>query len=129
MEHTKMMEESRELICIRCPMGCRMTIGYSKNRELRIRGNTCPKGAEYASRELTAPSRVITSAIPVRGGCAARVPVKTKGEIPKKKIMECMEEIHRLTVQAPIEIGDVICDDIAQTGISLVATKSVAVLR
>lgn len=45
-----------ELICICCPMGCRMTVektadGYS------VTGNTCPRGKKYAVEEMTAPDR------------------------------------------------------------------------
>ena len=117
-----------ELICIGCPMGCLMTAA-AQNGELFVQGNTCPRGAEYAKKELTNPCRMITSSIPVRNGQAVRVSVKTKGEVPKGKIMECMRAIHDLSTEAPIEIGDVVCANLAGTGVDLVATKAVAVVK
>lgn len=120
--------EQTELICIGCPMGCLMT-AIKNDRELSVKGNTCPRGAEYAKKELTNPCRMVTSSVPVINGEAARVSVKTRGEIPKEKIMECMKEIHALLAEAPVEIGDIVCADIAGTGVDLVATKAVAVLK
>lgn len=120
--------EQTELICIGCPMGCLMT-AVKNNGELSVQGNTCPRGAEYAKKELTNPCRTITSSVPVKNGETARVSVKTRGEVPKEKIMECMKEIRTLLAEAPVEIGDIICTDLAGTGVDLVATKAVAVLK
>ena len=125
MEH---VSEQTELICIGCPMGCLM-MAVKNNGELSVQGNTCPRGAEYAKKELTNPCRMVTSSVPVVNGETARVSVKTKGEIPKEKIMECMKKIHARLAEAPVEIGDIIFADIAGTGVDLVATKAVAVLK
>lgn len=118
-----------ELICIGCPMGCLMTAAAQNDGEISIQGNTCPRGAEYAKKELTNPCRMITSSVPVRNGQAVRVSVKTKGEVPKGKIMDCMRAIRALSAEAPIEIGDVVCANLAGTGVDLVATKAVAVVK
>lgn len=120
--------EQTELICIGCPMGCLMT-AVKNNGDLFVQGNTCPRGAEYAKKELTNPCRMLTSSVPVKNGETARVSVKTKGEIPKEKITECMKVVHTLLAEAPVEIGDIICTDIAGTGVDLVATKAVDVLK
>ena len=37
-----------------------------------------------------------------------------------------MEAIKKLKVRAPINLGDIICKDLAHTGISLIATQSVS---
>ena len=129
MHQTEVTQEQRELICIGCPMGCRMTVERKEDGGFFIQGNTCPRGAEYAKKELTNPRRTITSSVPVIHGQAVRVPVKTREEVPKEKIMECMEVIHGLSVEAPVEIGEVVARDLAGTGVDLVATKAVAVLK
>ena len=54
------------------------------------------------------------------------VSVKTKQDIPKGKIFDCMEEIRKISVQAPVTIGDVIIADCAGTGVAVIATKNVA---
>lgn len=113
-----------ELICIGCPMGCNLTV-IEENGEFSVTGNTCPRGKDYAEKELTDPRRTVTSSVRVSGGSAVMVPVKTVTDIPKGKIGQCMQEIHQLAVTAPVRIGDVICENIADTGVALVATKNV----
>ena len=115
-----------ELICIGCPMGCNLTVS-EENGEFTVTGNTCPRGVDYAKKELTDPRRTVTSSVRVTGGAAVMVPVKTATDIPKGKITECMREIHQLSVAAPVRIGDVLCENIAGTGVALVATKNVEV--
>lgn len=128
-QNTESKIEPKELICIGCPMGCLMTAEGQEDGEILVKGNTCPRGADYAKKELTNPRRMITSSVPVRNGQAVRVSVKTKEEVPKGKIMECMKEIRELSAEAPVAIGDVICENLAGTGVDLVATKAVAALQ
>ena len=113
-----------ELICIGCPMGCQLSVTEQEG-EFTVTGNTCPRGADYAKKELTDPRRTVTSSVQVVGGTAVRVPVKTATDIPKGLIGRCMEEIRALSVKAPVRIGDVICDNIAGSGVALVATKNI----
>jgi CxxC motif-containing protein len=64
----------------------------------------------------------------VEGGEAPLVSVKTKEGIPKEKIADAMKEIKKIKVQAPVQIGDVVLADVANTGIAMVVTKNVAAL-
>lgn len=114
----------RDLTCICCPLGCQLHVTV-QDGEVTVSGNTCPRGAEYGKKEVTDPRRVVTSSVPVAGGELPMVSVKTAGDIPKGKIEECMKEIHALRAQAPIQIGDVLLENCAQTGVSIVATKEV----
>lgn len=116
---------SKTLICIGCPVGCLITVESGERGELLITGNTCPKGEAYAKTEVTAPKRMITSYIEVRGGNERVVSVKTQGEIPKGKITACMNEIRSARVQAPVALGDILIKDVANTGVSIVATATV----
>ena len=114
----------RELICIRCPLGCQLKV-TGEIGLLRVSGNTCPRGAEYGVAEVSHPVRVVTSSVPVDGGVLHRVPVKTGGDIPKDKIFACMEEILRCRVTAPVTLGDILIRNCAGTGVDIVATRSV----
>ena len=116
--------EQRELICIGCPLGCPMTVTIDGD-EITVKGNTCARGDAYAKKEVLSPTRIVTSSVHVSGGAIAKVSVKTKSDIPKNKIFECMEEIRRTHVDAPVKIGDVIIADCAATGVDIVATKNV----
>ena len=111
--------ETRNLICIGCPMGCPLTVTID-GESIAVSGNTCPHGAEYAKKEVTNPTRVVTS-----GAGIARVSVKTASDVPKDKIFDCMREIRGTTVKAPIRIGDIIIRNCAGTGVDVIATKNV----
>lgn len=115
-------DAGKTLICIGCPKGCLITVSKEPEGTLNITGNTCKKGEEYARNEVTAPKRTVTSIIKVSGGDHKVVAVKTKEEIPKGKIFECMEAINAAKVQAPVKLGDVLIADAAGTGVAVVAT-------
>ena len=116
--------EIRELTCIRCPMGCQLTVTID-GENVSVSGNTCPRGEDYGKNEVINPVRTVTSSIRVEGGSLKLVSVKTKGDIPKGKIFEVMEAIRTAVVTAPVHTGDVLISDAAGTGIDVVATKTV----
>ena len=110
-----------DLICIRCPMGCPIHVELENGAVVSVTGNTCRRGEDYARTEAVAPVRTVTSTVRALGGVRPVVAVKTVPDIPKGKIFAVMDEVRRLTVTAPVHIGDVICPDIAATGSALVA--------
>lgn len=119
-------DTARQLICICCPVGCLITVDKKKDKSLDITGNNCQKGEAYARSEMTAPTRTVTSIICVEGGSGKVVPVKTAAEIPKEKIEICMREIQAAYVAAPVKVGDVLIENVADTGISVIATGNMA---
>lgn len=117
--------ETKNLICINCPMGCALTVEMEGQEVVSVSGNTCKRGDTYARKEVTNPTRIVTSTVRVAGGEADMVSVKTKEDIPKGKIAECIKALKDVQVQAPVHIGDVIVTDIAGTGVDIVATKNI----
>ena len=117
--------ETRNLTCIGCPLGCAITVTMDGGNVVSITGNTCKRGSDYAAKEVTHPTRIVTSTVCVRDGSIPMVSVKTAQDIPKEKIFEIMKYINALTVTAPVHIGDVLLKDIAGTGVDLIATKEV----
>ena len=116
--------DTRELTCINCPMGCRITVMMDGGNIISIEGNTCKRGEVYARTEVTAPVRIVTTTIKVNGGVSDRVSCKTREPVPKEKIFLVMEAINKACCDAPVKIGDVLISDCAGTGIPIVATKS-----
>lgn len=112
----------KELICICCPNGCHLKVDIDNNI---VSGNKCKRGEEYGINEVTNPVRVITSTAKVLNGTLPVVPVKTKEAIPKGLNFKCMEEINKVTVKAPVKVGDVVIENVLDTGVNVVATKNV----
>lgn len=118
--------EVKNLTCINCPMGCALTVEMNGNEVINVTGNTCNRGDAYARKELTDPTRIVTSTVKVVGGKSDMVSVKTREDIPKGKIFECVKELKDVLIQAPVHIGDIVVANIADTGIDVVATRNVA---
>ncbi|MDO5350816.1 MAG: DUF1667 domain-containing protein [Lachnospiraceae bacterium] len=117
--------EKRELICIGCPLGCPVTVTMDAGEVVKVEGNTCKRGDDYARKEVTNPTRIVTSTVMVEGGRDVTVSVKTRSDIPKGKIFECVKSLKGVTVQAPVRIGDVIVENSAGTGVDIIATSNV----
>ena len=120
-----MANEVRELICIGCPLGCPLRVELADGAVASVSGNTCPRGDAYARKEVTHPTRIVTSTVHVTGGSKVMVSVKTRSDIPKDKIFACVQALKGVTVAAPVAIGQVILPDVAGTGVDVVATKAV----
>ncbi len=112
-----------ELTCISCPLGCPLRVETDdEGRVLSVTGNTCRRGEEYGRKEVTAPTRTVTSTVRLTGGGSPVVSVRTREDIPKGKIFDVMAAIRSASVAAPVHIGDVVIPDIAGTGVDLIAT-------
>lgn len=112
---------TRDLTCIICPKGCNIKVEIEEGKVKKIEGNTCKRGYDYAYSEVTNPVRTITSTIKLENGKI--ISVKTDKPIPKGLIFKCMEEINKATVKAPVKIGDILIENILDTGSNIVATK------
>jgi CxxC motif-containing protein len=121
--------ERKELICIGCPLGCNLTVEMDGGQVVSVNGNTCKRGDDYARKELTDPRRIVTSTVPVAGGNLPVVSVKTASDIPKEKIRECLCALKGVTLTAPVQIGDVIVENVADTGVDVIATKSISAVE
>lgn len=116
-----------EKVCIVCPRGCRLTIKKDETslKGYSVEGNTCKRGAEYGIKEVTNPTRVITSTVKLKSDHLNRLPVVTKGGIPKSKMMESMKVINNIEVKVPVKEGEIIIENILDTGIDLVSSRTV----
>jgi CxxC motif-containing protein len=117
--------EGKEIICISCPKGCRITVQNRGEEIISITGNDCPKGIKYAEEEFINPLRILPTTVKVIGGELPLVSVKTEKAIPKRLLLKAMTEIAEIEVKAPVKIGQVIKDDLIGTGVSLVATRNI----
>ena len=117
--------EVKNLTCINCPMGCALTVELEGNKIISVSGNTCKRGEIYAHKEVTDPARIVTSTVKVVNGISAMVSVKTKEDVPKEKIFDCVKALKNIHVEAPVHIGDLIAANIADTGVDVIATKNV----
>ena len=119
--------EIRELTCIGCPRGCAVTVKLEGGEVLEVSGNSCKIGDTYARKEVTNPTRIVTSSVKISGGKMAMVSCKTKDDIPKGKIFEVAKALEDIEVKAPVAIGDVLLANVADTGVDVIATRNVQI--
>lgn len=115
----------KEMICICCPMGCRLSVDDSDKNDIKVTGNTCPRGAKYARDEVICPKRMVTSIAQVNGGEINMVSVKTSDSIPKDRMFDALALLNGLSVDAPVKKGQIIVADVLGLGVDFVATKDV----
>jgi CxxC motif-containing protein len=109
----------KDFVCILCPRGCRIKV----DDEGTITGNFCKRGIGYVKTEMTAPTRVVTSTVRTVYKDIPRISVKTDTPIPKGLIMDVMQEINKAVIEKPMAIGEIIIENILDTGSNIVLTK------
>ena len=112
----------REITCIVCPRGCRMTADIQAER-ITVTGHSCTRGEKHAVAEILHPVRSLTSIVRVSNRRDTMVSVKTAQPVAKGKMQEVMAALRSTQVNAPLSIGDVILQDIC--GSNIIATKSI----
>ena len=110
--------------CIRCPMGCAMDVAVYADGAAGVEGASCKRGKRYARSEAVNPTRIVTGTICVPG-VLEPLSYKTSGPVSRDMVREVAATAQRLAVRLPVAMGDVICDDICGTGVSLIATKGI----
>jgi CxxC motif-containing protein len=120
----KKADEVREMVCIVCPVGCRLRAEQTKDG-VKVTGNTCARGVQYAVEEMTNPVRTVTTSVPVSGGHMKMLSVKTRTPVPKASIPEILKDLKEVRAAAPVRVGNVVLPSAAHTGVDIVATRSI----
>ncbi len=115
----------KDMICISCPLGCRITAEWNNESDITVTGNKCQRGIVYGKEEILSPRRVVTATININSSWLSRLPVMTTGTIPKGIIDSLLNKIYQIDLEVPIVRDDIIIENIGNTGINLVATRSV----
>ena len=113
----------RELTCISCPLGCKLSIDLET---LNVKGNNCNRGQVYAISEITDPKRIVTTTIKIQSKIISVLPVKTEKPIPKDMTKDIVKAVNSTIIKAPIKVGDIVISNILDTGVNMVACRSIA---
>lgn len=123
------MDDDR-MTCIMCPNGCEIRAVKNADGSVTVSGNRCPKGKDYATEELTAPKRTVTTTVRIKSAVVNNaevraLPVRTDRRIPKEKIVDVMTALKDTEASAPVSVGDMIVHDVAGTGADIVACANI----
>ena len=115
----------RDLRCVICPLGCKITATYAHKKVTAVYGNRCSKGEAYTLSEICHPRRILTTTIKVEGGIFPLVSVKANRPISRDSMRQVVKNLHNVVVKAPIEIGDRVAHAASGSGSDIVATRAV----
>lgn len=118
--------DKRSIICIVCPLGCQLEISDDgSGTGYIVKGNKCKRGEAYGIKEMTSPTRVLTATVRLKASRLKRLPVRTDGAIPKSLLRDCMKVLKDIEVEPPVKMGEVIIENILDTGVNVISSRSI----
>lgn len=115
----------KTFVCIVCPQECEIKLDMDNAPHYSIKGNRCRRGEQFVLQEITLPSRILTTTIPVEGGICKRLPVRSSAPVPKQLAAQWLKAVKELSIQAPVALGDVLLNNAQGTNTDVLAAKSV----
>jgi CxxC motif-containing protein len=88
-------------------------------KDIKVSGNTCPRGVTYGVNEVTNPVRMLTTTVRLSGG--GTVAVKTSAPVPKGELFDILRRIRPVSAARPVKIGDTLIKNVRQ-GVDIIAT-------
>jgi CxxC motif-containing protein len=89
-----------------------------------VTGNACPRGEEFGRQEAILPMRPLVTSIRVSGGLRPRLQVCGTEDIPLTRLLEAMNVLDTLTVEAPVAAGQILVQDFLGLGVDVVAREA-----
>ena len=111
-----------ELTCIVCPRGCTLRIEERDGR-FTVTGNACKRGEQFATAEMTCPTRTLCTTVRTVFPEVPVISVRTSAEIPKDKIFDVMREINRARVTRPMKRGEAVLPNVLGLGGDIIITS------
>ncbi len=115
---------TKEMICISCPIGCRLTVSQDKDNDITVTGNKCARGKVYGEEEYLAPKRMVTCTCRTDSQEFPRLAVRTMSAIPIEYIDDLLRELYRMTVALPVRRGQPLIVNYRGTGVDVLASMS-----
>jgi CxxC motif-containing protein len=120
---------TREMICISCPVGCRLRVESGPSGVVAVEGNQCPRGKIYGESEVKDPRRMVTAPVRLERPADSRsepamIPCRTLTAFPKERIPELLAALRALRIRPPVARGRIILADALGTGVDIIATRS-----
>ncbi len=113
----------KNLTCIECPKSCALAVDIENCRVVKVSGEKCPKGKDYAVSEAENPQRIVTSTVSGAGLSLRMIPVRTDKSVPKARMLEAAEEIRKLKIERPVKSGEIVAANLLGLGVNLIVTR------
>lgn len=117
------MRDQRHFICVVCPVGCAIDAIVEDGELREISGQACKRGLAFVREELTAPKRMLTTTVRVKGGILPLVPVRSSAALPKELLLPVVALLRQVTLEAPVREHQVVLANVFGTGIDIIASR------
>ena len=117
------MAPRETVICIGCPLGCRVTAVLDRKGDVTsLGGAECKQGQKYVLEELKNPVRTLTATVRTGDEAYPLLPVRTSRPVLKLLMRSMMRETAKIWVKPPVKAGDVVARNVLKAKVDLVAT-------
>ena len=117
------ISELTEIICIQCPVACRIKLSISDAGAIEdITGYQCKEGKKYAPQEYKSPERVFSTTVRTEKSERPVLPVRSNGSVPRQMVTQCVRFLAHVKVQPPLSMGDCVVSNILDTGVDVICT-------
>lgn len=117
------MSSIQEIICIECPLACRIRLTLDDTGEIvEFADYQCKMGKKYAEQEYKAPRRVLTTTVRTAGSARPLLPVRSDRPVPKDMLRQCVRFLASISVKPQLRMGDVVASNILGTGADIICT-------
>jgi CxxC motif-containing protein len=117
------MAKETELICIMCPLACRVTVTIDDEDNVTgVTNHLCKEGEKYAIAEYKFPGRVLTTTLLTDDAAQPLLPTRSNKPIPKTRLMDVMYSLSEIRVKPPVKMAQVVVPNVAGTGVDMVST-------
>lgn len=129
MTNQEIAVTTENYLCIGCPLGCRLEVDEADDGHVvEVRGFSCKRGNEYALQEHTAPQRMVTTTVQITGAIYPRLPVRTNTPVSKTLVTAICQSLRTVNVVAPIQRGAIILPNVLNTGVDIIAARTMAAI-
>ena len=116
---------TKEVICIMCPLGCRIKFQVEGKEVKQVEGERCKKGVKYAQQEVTFPGRILTTTVPTDNPEMPLLPVRSNKALPKDRLIECMKHISKHSVTGSVQLGQTVVENILGLDADIIACRTI----
>ena len=113
---------SQQVVCIACPVGCRLTVMKGPDAAVSVEGNRCPRGETYGREEALSPRRIVSAVVPTGSPDFPVAPVRTDQPLPRTLVTELLRTLYAARAPLPVRQGDVMIE--AFHGVRVVFTRT-----
>ncbi len=120
-EESRIQNDSRKIVCSVCPRGCEVAVSKEKS-QVKLNGYLCQRGHDFAMRNLVDPHQVLCTTVRTVFDSQPLLPVKTDRPVAVKDFQKIMQVVREIILKDEVNVGDVVYENVAESGANLVAT-------